>query len=63
MLLGLGVSADTTVVSSEGNGLLVTNHILKESDCLSVTQTTDRGSSFPGVFEVHTEIGTPGLGG
>lgn len=62
-LVGLGTATDTTVETTEGDGLLVLNDVIEVAHSLLQGHSLNSHSGFTGVLEVHTEVGTLSLAG
>ena len=59
--LALGVSSDTTSVASEGNNLLVLEHIVHVLDRLLEVEALASAGTFVSVLVVGTEVGNSAL--
>lgn len=61
-LLSLGVSASASTVLGEGNGLLVSQNILKEQLSSLQGHTLKNARNLTGVLVVHSQVSGTGLG-
>jgi len=61
--LALGVTADTSVVTTEGNGLLVFKYVSKELLGLAQRHSSEVVGSLSGVLEVNAQVGATGGSG
>ena len=57
----LGVTTNTTVVASEGNGTLVGNNVVEILLSLDQRHVSDGTTDFTSVLEVDSEVGTTSL--
>ena len=62
VLLGHGLTADTSSVFGEGDDVLVCEHIFHEFVGLGGVQSLDVVGDFSAVLEVHAEVGAAALG-
>ena len=57
----LGMTTNTTVVTSEGDGLLVGNNVVKILFSLDQRHVSNGTTDFTSVLEVDSEVGTTSL--
>ena len=56
----LSTTTDTTIEATEGHALFLVNDVLKVSDGTTQMHVLNVVSGLTGVFEVNTEVRTPG---
>lgn len=57
----LGMTTHTSIVASEGNSLLVSNHVVEITLSLDQRHVADGTTDFTGILEVNSEVGTTSL--
>ena len=57
----LGMTTNTTVVTSEGDGLLVGNNVVKILFSLDQRHVSNGTTDFTSILEVDSEVGTASL--